>query len=224
MKTLMTKHTIIPFIIIIFSIFGLLVSFQLSIDKVRVLEAEIDKNEIQLMCAENPEIDCEAELAKADIQLGCAINATLDCKSVMNTWQAQVFGFPNMFIGIAGYAMMLVFGITLLLFDPKNRFYLLSAHIGALFAFIFSYWLIYESVYTIQHICIYCVYSWFSSNVIFFSLTYWNIKNKTIPVIKSIEEKSVSNTFRTWYIAGIVILFTICLALVYLEFGDALFA
>lgn len=37
----------------------------------------------------------------------CDLNALLNCGTVMRTWQAEVFGFPNPFIGLVGYGIVL---------------------------------------------------------------------------------------------------------------------
>ena len=39
--------------------------------------------------------------------LSCTINLVLNCSEVMKTWQASVFGFPNMFIGLMGYSVVI---------------------------------------------------------------------------------------------------------------------
>ncbi|WP_442816071.1 vitamin K epoxide reductase family protein [Streptosporangium sp. NBC_01810] len=44
----------------------------------------------------------------------CSINPILSCGSVMITPQAEVFGFPNPLLGIAGFAIVTTTGAGLL--------------------------------------------------------------------------------------------------------------
>src|SRR3546814_9365405 len=43
----------------------------------------------------------------------CSINPILSCGSVMSTEQAEVFGFPNPIIGVAGFAIVTTVGVAL---------------------------------------------------------------------------------------------------------------
>lgn len=44
----------------------------------------------------------------------CSINPVLSCGSVMTTSQAEVFGFANPLLGIAGFAVVTAVGVVLL--------------------------------------------------------------------------------------------------------------
>src|SRR5690606_8940678 len=43
--------------------------------------------------------------------LSCSINTVLNCSTVMQTWQASVLGFPNMFIGLMAFPVIMVIGV-----------------------------------------------------------------------------------------------------------------
>ena len=44
----------------------------------------------------------------------CDINPWVSCGAVMQTWQSSVFGFPNMFIGIVAFAVIITTGMAVL--------------------------------------------------------------------------------------------------------------
>ena len=44
----------------------------------------------------------------------CSINPVLSCGSIMSTDQAEVFGFPNPILGVAGFTALLTLGVILL--------------------------------------------------------------------------------------------------------------
>ena len=43
----------------------------------------------------------------------CSINPVLSCQSVMQSPQAELFGFPNPFLGLVGFTVVLVTGVLL---------------------------------------------------------------------------------------------------------------
>ena len=46
--------------------------------------------------------------------LGCDLNIFISCKTVMLTWQAKLFGFPNSLIGIAAFMAPIIVGFSTL--------------------------------------------------------------------------------------------------------------
>src|SRR3982750_4682964 len=65
-----------------FGIIGLIASFVLAIEEFHLLK--------------NP-----------GTVLSCSFNLVLNCAGVMKTWQASVFGFPNMFIGLMAFPVVI---------------------------------------------------------------------------------------------------------------------
>ena len=72
---------IMPFILIVGGIIGLICSFIVSLDKLELLR--------------NPHF-----------VPNCNLNPVLSCGSVMSSPQGSAFGFPNPWIGLAGFAVM----------------------------------------------------------------------------------------------------------------------
>lgn len=96
------------------------------------------------------------------------------CKTVMFSSQASILGIPNMYFGIAGFLILIIFGITLYF---SNRFgqeisktieYLLLT--GMIIALSFSIWLAIQSSLVIGSLCLYCIGIWIVS-ILLFSLS-----------------------------------------------------
>jgi uncharacterized membrane protein len=66
---------------------SLLASFVLSIDAVRL--------------AEDPNVD-----------LSCDINTIISCGTVGSTWQAELFGFPNAFLGLVAEPVVITIAVA----------------------------------------------------------------------------------------------------------------
>ena len=108
---------------------------------------------------------------------GCDLNPIVSCGSVMDSSQAAAFGFPNTFIGLAGFAVITTTGVILLAGVGKlKRWYWLGLEIGLLFGVGFVHWLFYESVYNIGSLCPYCMVVWAVTITMFWYVTLYNIQ------------------------------------------------
>ncbi len=188
-------QTVFYAIIIIFSILGLWSSLALSIELVHLLE-------------------------QPDAPLTCDINAAVSCSSIMETEAAEVLGFPNTFIGLIGYAVMLTIG-GLGLFRVKfPGFVFLSVTIGAFGAFIFSYWLMYYSVYGTGVLCPYCILSCISATLVFFSFLLIGLQDNMFKLRESHTQRVQKFIAKGYYIPAIILWFGVMTALVVIEFSS----
>ena len=119
----------------VWSALGLVAAFALSVDKVRILE-------------------------DPTFQPSCNINPVLSCGSVMVTDQASAFGFPNPFLGVAGFSMMLVVGVMVLLRVRLPGLVLAGAAAGSVAGLAMVHWLIFQSLYEIGALCPWCMVVW----------------------------------------------------------------
>ena len=93
-------------------------------------------------------------------QLSCDINPIVSCGSVITTDQASAFGFPNPFIGIAGFAVVTTVGMAILAGAKFRRWFWLGLLAGSMFGVVFIHWLIFQSLYNIEALCPYCMLVW----------------------------------------------------------------
>lgn len=91
---------------------------------------------------------------------GCNVNAVLSCGDVMATWQSNLLGFPNMLLGLAGFAALAGLGLALVAGAvlPRRLWLALWAAIAAGFAF--TVWLIGQCLYVIGALCPWCMAVW----------------------------------------------------------------
>lgn len=181
----------------IFSFFALFAAFQLSVDKVHLLE--------------NP-----------DDKLPCSINVVLNCASVMKTPQASLLGFPNSFLGIIGFSIFLFFAISSLMGAKYTKTILKLLLAGIIGAWIFALWLFFDSLYVIQILCPWCLLTTLSTTIVFATLlrivlmdNIFGFKRKTLTKIQNQLRKDYDRLF---FAAILVILVLLIVA----QFGDAL--
>ncbi|MFM7014559.1 MAG: vitamin K epoxide reductase family protein [Actinomycetota bacterium] len=126
--------------------------------------------------------------ANPDAVLSCDINPFISCKSVMLTWQAKLFGFPNPLIGIAAFMAPIVVGFALLSGAKFARWFWQLFTIGMGLGFIFVLWLFDQAVFDIGVLCPYCMVAWAGMIPMFWQVALYGASEGVIPVpIKSVN-------------------------------------
>ncbi|MDT0186835.1 vitamin K epoxide reductase family protein [Microbacterium sp. ARD31] len=106
----------------------------------------------------------------------CSINPVLNCGSIMRTDQAEVFGFPNPLLGLAGFPVLAATGAVLLAGARLRRWYWLGLQAGAIAGAVFVGWLIFQSLYRIGALCPYCMVVWAVVLPTFWYVTLANLR------------------------------------------------
>lgn len=139
-----------PWVLLVAGILGFIAAFELIVEKVALLK-------------------------DPDHVLNCDINPVLSCGSVINTAQAEVFGFPNPIIGIASFAVLIAFGVLLLARVELPRWIWLGLNAGALLGIAFVGWLVWQSLYSIGALCPWCMVVWAATIPVFWQVTADNL-------------------------------------------------
>lgn len=163
-------------------------------------------------------------LKNPDTILSCSINLVLNCATVMKSWQASAFGFPNMFIGLMGFPMVIMIALLGLSNVKFPRWFLIGAEIGYVFFTLFAYWLFFNSVYVIQVLCPWCLVVTFSMTMLSAAITRYNLLNNIFHFGKDTNKKVIrflEKDFDKLIVAAWIVLL---IALVFAKFGDGLFA
>ena len=156
--------------------------------------------------------------------LSCSINIALNCTAVMQTWQSHVFGFPNMVIGLIAYSIIVTMALAGLVGVKFPRWWLIKANIGVAFGLFFAYWLFFQSLYEIQVLCPWCLIVTTATTLIFSSLLHYNLKHNTFKLPENTDKK-VQRFLKGGFHQMIVLAWiALMIILVFLQFGEALFA
>jgi uncharacterized membrane protein len=139
------KNNYLALVVCIFAIAGFGAAFTLSVEKIALIK---DSSHVA----------------------SCSVNALFNCTTVMKTTHAELFGFPNSFTGIAGYAMAFVAGLFFIQNRKLNKFLTWFTTILTFLAFCISYYWLYLSAYVIGAFCPWCLISTTSATSIFFAI------------------------------------------------------
>lgn len=110
----------------------------------------------------------------------CNLSPILSCTSVADSTQSHVFGFPNYFIGVAGYAAIAAIGTAMLAGARFKRWFWLIIQAGITFAFLFMSWLQFETLYRIGALCLFCMVLWVMTGPLFWYTTLYNLRVSNI--------------------------------------------
>ncbi|MCW3767318.1 MULTISPECIES: vitamin K epoxide reductase family protein [Paenarthrobacter] len=122
------------------------------------------------------------KLSNPGYETVCDINPWISCGQVMQTWQSSVFGFPNMFIGIVAFAVIITAGMGLLSGAVFARWYWLGLQAGVTLGFAFVIWLWSQALYAIHVLCPFCMVVWAVMIPLFVWVTARNITHGIITI------------------------------------------
>ncbi|GGO51109.1 membrane protein [Streptomyces lasiicapitis] len=120
-------------------------------------------------------------LKDPNFQPGCSINPVVACGSIMKSDQAEAFGFPNPMLGLAAYAVVIGVGMSLLGRARFPRWYWLTFNAGTLFGVGFCTWLMFQSLYRINALCLWCCLAWVATILMFWYVTAFNVRQGFLP-------------------------------------------
>ena len=186
-------------VMLLFGIVGLIASFVLAVEEFHLLK---DPNSV----------------------LSCSFNLVLNCAGVMKTWQASVFGFPNMFIGLMGFPMVILIALLGLSQVQFPKWIRVGAQVGYSLGALFAYWLFFNSVYAIQILCPWCLIITFSMTLLLATITHYNLRENTFGIKQSVNKKIQEFLYKDYDKLAVASWVVLLIALVFLKFGDALFA
>jgi uncharacterized membrane protein len=173
---------------------GMFAAFVLSADKVGLLQDQI---------------------AGTQKDLSCDLSAFVSCTSVIGSSESEAFGFPNSFIGIAGFAGVLMLGVLLIARVELPSFIWAGLQAGALFGIGFVTWLQYQSIYDIGKLCPYCMVVWAVMIPIFVNVTAANLR-------RFAPSSAVTRFVSNWTLMIVLLWYVVVASAIWFKFGDTL--
>ena len=111
----------------------------------------------------------------------CSISPLLSCGSVMSTPQAELLGFPNPILGVAGFAVLTTVALTVLTRVRLPSWSWVGLTVGTGLGTVFVHWLIFQSLYRIGALCPYCMVVWVVTVAAFVAVLAWWSRAGTLP-------------------------------------------
>jgi uncharacterized membrane protein len=186
-----TFEKALPWILLISGIIGLICSAVISYDKYQLLQ--------------NPHF-----------VPNCDLNPIISCGSVMASSQGSVFGFPNPWIGLATFSALATIGAVLLAGAKFKRWFWIALEAGLILGMAFAYWLLFESIYSINALCPYCLTVDVVLTATFWYTTLYNLRAGHIKLPKRLI--GVGGFARRHHLDILILWFLIVIAIILKHF------
>lgn len=134
--------------------------------------------------------------------LSCDLNPIVSCGSVIQSKQAEAFGFANPLIGLIGFAVIITIGMGILAGAKYKRWFWLGLESGAVLGVLFSHWLVYQSIFVIQALCPFCIVVWAVVIALLVLVTRFNLQEGNIKPPKMLKGLSQLLVRYPWIVIG----------------------
>lgn len=165
------------------------------------------------------------QLAKnPDAALSCSVNVVLNCATVAKHPSAEMFGFPNSFLGMITEPVVITVAIAGLAGIKFPRRFMQWAQVGYTAGLAYALYLFGISFFVIQALCPWCLLVTLTTLLVWFSITRYNIREKNLPLSKSMQQKLgkfIQRDYDKVVLLGIVAFF---IAAIILKYGNGLFS
>ena len=150
--------------------------------------------------------------------LACSINPWVDCGGVVSSWQASLFGFPNTFLGLAGFSVVTTLGVLLLSGTRLPEWFWAGLQVGAVLAVALITFLQYTSIYDLVKLCPYCMVVWTVTIPLFVAVTARNLRSWA-------PTSAVTRFVSNWTLLIVLLWYVAVVSAIWFQFGpERLFA
>lgn len=103
-------------------------------------------------------LDKLAHLKNPTANLACNISSVFNCSNVLDAWQSSFFGFPNSIMCIIFFSVTLGVALVGATGGSIGKVLRFVMHFFAVFFLFFGAWYLWQSIYVIETVCIYCLF------------------------------------------------------------------
>jgi uncharacterized membrane protein len=120
-------------------------------------------------------------LEDPNAQLSCTFSVLIGCSTNLSSWQGELFGFPNPFLGITGWSVVITVGAAILAGARFARWFWIGLNVGLAGALALVIFLIAQSIYVLDVLCPWCMVTWAVTIPAFLAVTSYNLKSGNLP-------------------------------------------
>jgi uncharacterized membrane protein len=169
-------------------------------------------------------IDAIKLAAEPSGPLSCNINSVLSCGTVAKSWQSQLLGFPNAYLGLMTEPVVITIAIAGLGLVAFPRWFMRVAHVVYGLGLVFALWLLSQSFFVINALCPWCLLVTASTITVFSTMSRvvllentWNFSPERQEKVVAFLEKGWGRVIYTGAYATIIIAIIV-------KYGNKLFS
>ena len=164
------------------------------------------------------------ELARnPNANLSCNINRVISCGTVGISPQAQLFGFPNAFLGLIAEPVVITIAVASLCKVKFPRGFMLAAQIVYTLGFVFAYWMFGQAMWVIGALCPWCLLVTLSTTLVFSTLTHLNIRDDNLFLPRRLQSALQAGLRLGLDLLVVLAWLALVVGLVFAKYGTALF-
>jgi len=129
-------------------------------------------------------LDKLVHLKNPTANLACNISSVFNCSNVLDAWQSSFFGFPNSIMCIVFFSVILGVALVGATGSSIGKILRLIMHFFAVFFLLFGAWYLWQSIYVIGTVCIYCMFCYAAVIAMNFAWTRINVVDLPFPKYK----------------------------------------
>jgi len=129
--------------------------------------------------------------ADPNAALSCNVSETISCAKVGVSWQANVLGFPNSFLGLIAEPVVITVAIAGLAGVRFPRWFMNTAMVFYSVGLAFAYWLFYEAYFVIGALCPWCLLVTVTTTTVWMSLLRVNLSDNTFRLSERAHERAL---------------------------------
>lgn len=150
----------------------------------------------------------------------CDFGLFVSCTSLMKTDQASLFGFPNPFLGIVGFAVLITIAVVLLAGAVLPKWFFVGMQVGvtAALALITFFWV--TSVYVVMTLCPWCMVVWAMIIPLFLLVTAYNLYHGNF---RNIPSKKLQDFVSGWWWILAVMIIVGVIGSILIRFAEYMF-
>ncbi len=156
------------------------------------------------------------------VKLACDINAIVSCGKVARSWQSNLLGFPNAFLGLMSEPVVIAVAIAGLGLVAFPRWFLRTAHLFYLAGLAFAFWLLSQSFFVIKALCPWCLLVTLSTVTVFATMTRINIMENTWALSAENHGRLVNLLNRGWGRVLYTFTYSILALAIFFKYGTKL--
>lgn len=134
-------------------------------------------------------IDAIALAKDPNAALSCNISSTISCAKVGITWQANLLGFPNAFLGLIAEPVVITIAVAALGGVIFPRWFMNAAMAVYTVGLGFAYWLFLQAYFVIGAMCPWCLLITIATTTVYMSMLRVNLTNNTFGLSPRLHEK-----------------------------------
>ncbi|MBC7463710.1 MAG: vitamin K epoxide reductase family protein [Actinobacteria bacterium] len=155
--------------------------------------------------------------------LSCNINAIVSCGKVAASWQSNLLGFPNAFIGLMCEPVVITVAIAALGGALLPRWFMRTALAVYLFGLIFALWLFSQSYFVIGAFCPWCVLVTITTITVFASMLRVCALEGYLPLKPATSAKLSRRLVAGWDTVIITAIFSAIALAILFKYGTSIF-